>query len=170
MKYGPEKTKEISDHISKGLGRVDACILADISYETFTQWMQRAEFAEAIKKAESGFKGANLQIIQKAANRSWQAAAWLLERKFKDEFASQQHHDYSGSVNLKVIAYDRNNDPIQLRSEPQALPASSATGQSEIQVVSNSSQGGKDGAISEQVDPGKSAPPEEGVLVRCADV
>lgn len=90
MKYGKEMTQDICTFIKDGLGRVDACTMAGIHYDTFREWMKKPEFSEAIKQAEIGFKHTNLRIIQKASNRSWQAAAWLMERKFQDEFAVKQ--------------------------------------------------------------------------------
>lgn len=90
MKYGKEMTQEIASFISSGLMRTDACTMAGISYETFTQWMKKPEFSDAIKVAEVKFKHRNLEIIQKAANRTWQAAAWLMERKFQNEFSIKQ--------------------------------------------------------------------------------
>jgi hypothetical protein len=87
MKYGPEKTKEICDLLRAGSNRTDACSCADVSYETFTVWMQKAEFSERIKKAEAECKNRNIKIIQKAAITTWQAGAWWLERKHSDEFA-----------------------------------------------------------------------------------
>lgn len=103
MKYGKDKTKEICDFIKGGLGRVDACNLASISYETFSRWMEeKDEFSEAIKTAESGFKRFNLAIIQKASLRHWPAAAWLLERKFQDEFAMKQKLEHTGKPGAPV--------------------------------------------------------------------
>jgi hypothetical protein len=87
MKYGDDMTKEIAALLEGGSNRTDACLIAGISYETFTVWMQKPEFAECIKKAEAQFKNRNITIIQKAAATTWQAAAWLLERKFWQEFA-----------------------------------------------------------------------------------
>ena len=45
------------------------------------------EFAEALEKAQGGFIDANLRIIRKAAKKTWQAAAWLLERTRPQEFS-----------------------------------------------------------------------------------
>lgn len=87
MKYGPEKTLEIAQHLREGSNRTDACLLSDISYETFTEWMKKPEFSEPIKKAEAECKARNIKIIQKAAITTWQAAAWWLERKHHVEFA-----------------------------------------------------------------------------------
>lgn len=92
MKYGPEKTAEIAGLLKNGNNRTDSCLLADISYETFTVWMEKPEFSEAIKKAEATCKARNIQIIQKAAITTWQAAAWWLERKYWQEFA-QRHEE-----------------------------------------------------------------------------
>lgn len=89
MKYSPEKTEEICEHLRTGMTRVDTCILSDIHYDTFTEWMKKPEFSEAIKKAEISNKQRSAVIIQQAAKKSWQAAAWWLERKYKDEYATR---------------------------------------------------------------------------------
>jgi hypothetical protein len=95
MKYCPEITQQIANLLKEGSNRTDACTLADISYETFTQWMLKSEFAEAIKKAEASCKNRNIAIIQKAAITTWQAAAWWLERKHREEFALKNDHSFA---------------------------------------------------------------------------
>lgn len=88
MKYGPEITAEIAKSLQMGNNRTDSCTLAGIHYETFLRWMdEHSEFCESIKKAEAECKARNITIIQKAAITSWQAAAWWLERKHRNEFA-----------------------------------------------------------------------------------
>lgn len=98
MKYCQEMTDEISKYLEEGMNRVDACILAGVSYQTFLNWMEKFEFLESIKRAETKFKNKNIAIIQKAAVKSWQAAAWLMERKYSDEFALKQKFEHSGQV------------------------------------------------------------------------
>lgn len=100
MKYGEDMTNEIVKHLETGMGRVDSCILAGISYETFTEWMKKPEFSEAIKKAETRNKQRNAVIVQKAAEKSWQAAAWWLERKYRDEFAKRDEITGVGGQSL----------------------------------------------------------------------
>ena len=100
MKYGPDMTKEIAEKLRLGSSRTDACILAGISYETFTVWMEKPEFSEAIKRAEAECKNRNIGIIQKAAITTWQAAAWWLERKHHTEFAQKNQ--------LEVTSNDQN--------------------------------------------------------------
>ncbi len=93
MKYCAEMTQEIATMLQNGSNRTDACIIAGISYETFTRWMENSEFREAIKKAESKFKNGCISVIIKAMPNSWQAAAWMLERKFWNEFAQHMRQD-----------------------------------------------------------------------------
>lgn len=87
MKYGPEMTEEICSYLKSGNNRTDSCVLAGIAYETFMRWMDKEEFSENIKKAETAFKNECIQVIRKAGPTSWQAAAWMLERKYPKEFA-----------------------------------------------------------------------------------
>lgn len=91
MKYGPEITEEVARYLKNGNNRTDSVTLSGISYETFTVWMgTKPEFSEAIKRAEAECKARNITIIQKAAIKTWQAAAWYLERRFQDEYAIRQ--------------------------------------------------------------------------------
>jgi len=97
MKYGPEITKEICSYIRAGNSYKDSATLVDISEETFYQWKKKPEFSEAIKKAETTCKARNIAIIQKAAEKTWQAAAWWLERKYHDEFALKEIKELQGN-------------------------------------------------------------------------
>lgn len=53
------------------------------------------EFREQVEKAEGQFVARNVALIQKAAIETWTAAAWLLERRYPDEFGrklqTEQH-------------------------------------------------------------------------------
>lgn len=78
--------------------------MADISYDTFMKWMEKPEFIEAIKKAEADFKNSNISIIKKAAITHWQAAAWLLERKYQLEYAVKREDSFANEVIPKKMA------------------------------------------------------------------
>lgn len=97
MKYGKDKTEEICGLLASGVNRTDSCSLADIHYETFTEWMKKLEFSEAIKKAESSCKKRNIDMIQKASITTWQAAAWWLERKHPEEFGLRNKVEHTGA-------------------------------------------------------------------------
>jgi hypothetical protein len=48
-----------------------------------------AKYAQEVKKAEPKAETFCLSIILKAAEKSWQAAAWYLERKKPDEYGQR---------------------------------------------------------------------------------
>jgi hypothetical protein len=106
MKYGKEITAKLGELLSQGMGRVDSCNLAGISYETFTVWMEKPEFSESIKKAETICKQRNIVRIQNASRQSWQAAAWWLERKYPDEFAMKTKMEHSGQIDTPIKEVD----------------------------------------------------------------
>lgn len=75
-----------------------AALRGGISYATFHNWMKRGEaeeapyvdFFKAIKEAEGEGAYTLLQKINTAANESWQAAAWILERRYPEMYGRQR--------------------------------------------------------------------------------
>ena len=82
---------------SHGLTNADICRALGICEQTFYRWLReddtklKRSLSEGIKKAEAEYKETLLQSIMATATREknpqWTAAAWLLERKYPDEFA-----------------------------------------------------------------------------------
>lgn len=77
-----------------GANNADICRAVGIHEATFYRWVKtprgalERELSESLKKAEADYKNALLGIIAKSAQeRDWKAAAWLLERKYPDEYA-----------------------------------------------------------------------------------
>ena len=86
----------------KGMGRLDACKKAGISYGAFLHWYRDdGVFQLAIKKAEdvqdNHMKDEAIASIQKAMSKYWCAAAWWLERKFSGEFGKKPFIPEGGS-------------------------------------------------------------------------
>lgn len=97
MKYSKEIVKRILDNIKIGLNQDDSAAEAGLSETQFYEWKKsKPEFAKALKDAHLSRKKRNLAIISKAAITKWQAAAWDLERRYREEFASWFHHEHSG--------------------------------------------------------------------------
>lgn len=104
----------ICDYIGEGLTFADACRLVDISTTTFSNWRERGEseeepflsFLEAVKVAEARFKKTHLKTIAVASINQWQAAAWLLERKYPAEFALRQQIAVSDKLEQFIKAFD----------------------------------------------------------------
>lgn len=87
-KKDEESIRKLCQLVSSGSTISEACSIVGISVQTLNSWKRTdCEFKDEIAKAEALFKARNLNIIQKAADKSWQAAAWLLERKYQDEFS-----------------------------------------------------------------------------------
>jgi hypothetical protein len=104
MKYSKEKIEELCNYLKSGNNRTDSCVLSDISYETFTVWMQKPEFSEGVKKAEASCKALHIQNVRRAAFGDgkkppiWTASAWWLERKHQDEFAIKYKLEHAGKL------------------------------------------------------------------------
>ena len=81
-----------------------ACAAAGVSYSTFLNWTRQgrsdltagdtatafAAFLLAVKRAEAEGVAARLEIINEAARRNWAAAAWVLERRLPQHFATHR--------------------------------------------------------------------------------
>jgi hypothetical protein len=82
MKYTPELIEQLIKYIEAGNYYKTACEAVGLGESTFYEWLkEKPEFLESIKKAEAQAIVRNLTIIQLAAKKNWQAAAWFLERK-----------------------------------------------------------------------------------------
>lgn len=99
-KLTPETCKAIVDGITIGMPYHAAAQAAGITYETFNNWMNRGkkaksgryfQFFQDIKEAESRGIRNNLILITKAAKEgSWQASAWILERRHPEDFGRRE--------------------------------------------------------------------------------
>jgi predicted DNA-binding protein YlxM (UPF0122 family) len=91
-----DKQKEILiEYISQGASITDSAKMAGITRDAI---YKNPELRERVEQAEIQFKVGNIKIIKKASNKLWTAAAWLLERKYGDEFALKQKLQHSGEL------------------------------------------------------------------------
>ena len=90
--------QRLNQAISVGAYIEDACVFAGISSRQFRRWRELAEQGvepyaekwEEINKSESQAIVRNLFNIQNASNNgTWQASAWLLERKYPDKYGKK---------------------------------------------------------------------------------
>lgn len=99
-KKTPETVKRICDILRAGNTRKTAYTCAGISDQTFANWLLDLEFFDAVKKAEAEAVVRNVTIIQEAASKSWQAAAWWLERKHSEDW--KERKDVKESLDVTV--------------------------------------------------------------------
>lgn len=74
--------------IASGLTNQDACAAVGIGKTSFYARLKEDEaFSAKVDKAQVSFKLKHLRNIDQATLNDWKASAWLLERKFKNEFS-----------------------------------------------------------------------------------
>lgn len=106
----------------KRSGCLDKDIAAYIGVrpETFSRWINNPksenqnQLAQALKRVETEYKANLLKIIYNAGvGGTWQAAAWLLERKYPHEYARQDR--------IKADAKVEQAPCVLLGVEPKAI-------------------------------------------------
>lgn len=109
----PEIKNKLVEIIAAGHTKQTACESIGIAPSTLYSWIARGErrksklcieLVEEIRKAEAKAKMLFVETIKKATEKNWQAAAWLLERRWPDEFAIRLKQDlqHSGKIVIKV--------------------------------------------------------------------
>ena len=110
LKTEPDVAKRFLECIELGMTIQASCDYAGIIPETFYQWQRKAEadegagktsrnsayikFINEFKKSKSKCQQRHLKTIQDASERgSWQASAWILERRFPETFALKNQVD-----------------------------------------------------------------------------
>jgi transposase len=92
----PEVRKAICDALNAGGFLETAITFAGVPKSTFYDWMKKGakdksgvykEFSDAIKRATATAETRYLALIGTASKNQWQAAAWILERRWPHKFA-----------------------------------------------------------------------------------
>ena len=86
-KFSKDRVAKILDAIGRGLGYAQAAHLSGISERTLYAWKadgEKPQFLQAVQKASAVAELDMLETIHDASKKQWQAAAWLLERKWPE--------------------------------------------------------------------------------------
>lgn len=146
VKATPEVIATIVERVAEGMPISHAAALIGCNRNSITNWMKRKGFAAAIGGAKARFMQRQIGIIEQAGQNitktgfwQWQAAAWLLERQFPEEFALQARPHASGSgftLNISLAGGER----LQIKggAEAVALPGRQ---QLAIEATSSSDEG-----------------------------
>ena len=90
-KRTPKILAAICELVKNGLSVSHAAEKLHVHHSTVARWRKElAEFDTAILAAEAEFIDSQIANIRTAAKTSWQASAWLLERKFPEFFSQPQ--------------------------------------------------------------------------------
>jgi len=80
--------------IEAGSTRRAAAALSGVPLSTFYRFMEGTSFADAVSRAEGTFERNMItRIVGAAAHGSWQAAAWLLERRLPNDWRQRTELD-----------------------------------------------------------------------------
>ena len=93
MEYTPEIVKELIGHIEANSHVATACRAVGLKRTTFYRWLKDKSKSDIsytiVQKAKAKALLRNVVTIQKASEKSWTAAAWLLERRDPENWAKQ---------------------------------------------------------------------------------
>lgn len=106
-KSNEEQKRILLESLESGLNIVDACVLAGISKQTYYNWQEAdCNFKVLCEQAQLKLKTECLDNIKRHSNKNWVASAWLLERKFSEEFSLKQELKHTGEVSHKISISD----------------------------------------------------------------
>jgi hypothetical protein len=102
-KRTPTARERIIEALKLGATHQRACAAAGIKKTTFYDWLARdPDFSEAVNAAEWYAAEQALRAIRRAAREgTWQAGAWLLERRYPEEYG-RTIQEHSGGQKISV--------------------------------------------------------------------
>jgi len=119
--------EQLATYIENGNFAQDACKLADVSEAGYYKWLATGrailegeiektranaltvELVEAIKHADAKFKAYHLSNINRASRTTWQASAWMLERRFPEEYGRRAENSVKVETEGAVTIYIPDN-------------------------------------------------------------
>lgn len=111
----PQTQTVITEALTKGMTLKRALEVAGIAESTYWAWQRRARegeepfcsFAEAVTHARAKCQEELLDLIQIAAiePKNWRAAAWILERRYPDEWGETVKHTVREEVAKELGAF-----------------------------------------------------------------
>lgn len=121
-----DETKDIIlKHIADGMPVKLSCMAAGVSENTFYQWKRKGsrepngyygKFFKEVQTAEGQAISVKMMQVHAASQRSWQAAAWWLERRYPEYFGRREF--------LQTELTGKDGGSININSEQKIYDAS----------------------------------------------
>lgn len=146
-KFSPEIVEELAKYVEEGNTNEDSAILSGVGESTFYEWLREKEsdgspnpnyhpeLADALKNAETKCKRRNIAIIQRAGigvknekgeyieKPNWTAAAWWMERRYRDVYAIKQINQLENK-NGETLKIEVVSGGYQIPGLEQVVPTS----------------------------------------------
>lgn len=130
-KCTPETVERVCQYLRAGNTRQTAYTVAGVGRETFYRWLSsNSEFREAVEKAEEEAVARNVMVLMAAAQKSWQAAAWWLERRRPGDFKLRDEAALSGTI---TVRFEGGEAPGDRSAGSAPLPGGGGEEQPEVQ-------------------------------------
>lgn len=117
----------ICRHLKNGMSVKNSMKMVGIHESTFYGWMSRGEketkgvyfeFCEAVEKAKAESEKKLVDIIRGAAEQGeWKPAAWMLERRFPDQWGRIDRLDISGKLKTEDDTGPLTDEVIDARNQ-----------------------------------------------------
>jgi hypothetical protein len=107
--YTPERVEALIKALEAGLPHSQACDIVGLGHRTFYAWKaSKPEFASEVARAEAKVVVDLLGIINRASEQHWQAAAWILERRWPERWGRRviQHDNSAAPMKIEVVWQD----------------------------------------------------------------
>jgi hypothetical protein len=120
---GAPREEAVLSALRIGCTRRAAAAVADISEDTFARMLADAGFADAVRKAEGAAEATYSAIVSEAATKSWQAAAWWLERRKYEDFGRHERVDVTFDTRKEAerLAAELGLDVETVMAEAEAI-------------------------------------------------
>jgi transposase len=130
---------KIVEGVKLGVPMVYATKRAGVTLRTVRNWLRdaregsnglKAELLRGVEEAQGEFVAANMRVIDDAAKaKTWQAAAWLLERLHNEHFSAhraevvQLRREVARLLKLVGEKYGSGQDPAPVTEDRPAAPS-----------------------------------------------
>jgi hypothetical protein len=108
-KIGDKQRTEAIAIVKAGGSLNDAADIIGVARDTLNRHLRdNPKFRKGIDRAAASGK---IRLVKKVGkSRPWQAAAWMLERKWGDEFGKRVDVQHDGGLRVEVVY--RNREPV----------------------------------------------------------
>lgn len=123
---GEATQAKVLEFIAEGGSRKKACEYVGVGHSAITEEARRnAQFQDRLTRAEAECYLTHVKTVAKASTEDtagdWKAAAFLLERKFRDEYGKELKIDQTASLNVRVAGLSPEESKAELALHLQRL-------------------------------------------------